>query len=183
MNACEIAEALTELFGAEFDAETFVYAFLRAFGNKDTTIKRLQTGGTNKSDLDGGVLQGKNIHLAVCAPGEVGATVAALVDSPATRKHAARYMLATDGETVEAEDLKAGEYIACEYGDLPNHFGAFLAMPGIELVAEIKKEDLREAHAYNDKIIERIFIGQRFRNNIKRLEVLFERYSEQVETN
>ena len=41
---------------------------LQAFGNKDTTIKRLRAGASNKSDL-GGVLQTNNIHIAVSAPG------------------------------------------------------------------------------------------------------------------
>src|SRR5690554_750064 len=148
MNAVEIEEALTELFGAEFDAESFAFAFLRAFGNKDTTIKRLQVGSTNKSNVDGGVLQRKNIHLRVCAPGEVGEGFAALKESPATQKHRARYVLATDGVTVEAEDLKAGDYIACEYRDFPDHFGTFLALAGIEVVAEIKNNavDIRAAN-------------------------------------
>jgi|GEM_PF-3178959 len=149
MNAVEIEEALTELFGAEFDAESFAFTFLRAFGNKDTTIKRLQAGSTNKSNVDGGVLQRKNIHLRVCAPGEVGEGFAALKESPATQKHRARYVLATDGVTVEAEDLKAGDYIACEYRDFPDHFGTFLALAGIEVVAEIKNNavDIRAANA------------------------------------
>lgn len=152
MNAVEIEEALAELFEAEFQPETFAFSFLRAFGNKDTTIKRLKDGGTNKSDVDGGVLQRKNIHLQVCAPGangaSVGAAVAALKANPLTQKHGARFVLATDGEMVEAEDLSSGEYIACEYRDFPNHFGVFLPLAGIEMVAEIKDNavDIRAAN-------------------------------------
>ncbi|AWV88075.1 DNA methyltransferase [Bradymonas sediminis] len=148
MNAVEIEEALAELFEAEFQPETFAFSFLRAFGNKDTTIKRLKDGGTNKSDVDGGVLQRKNIHLQVCAPGEAGAAVASLKANPLTQKHGARFVLATDGEMVEAEDLSSGEYVACEYRDFPNHFGVFLPLAGIEMVAEIKDNavDIRAAN-------------------------------------
>ena len=69
MNAVEIEEAVSELAAAAFDAAEFPWAFLRAFGNKETTIKGLRSGSTNKSDVAGGVLQRNNVHLAVCGPG------------------------------------------------------------------------------------------------------------------
>jgi hypothetical protein len=47
MNAVEIEQAVSELAEQPFDAEEFPYAFLTAFGNKETTIKRLRTGSTN----------------------------------------------------------------------------------------------------------------------------------------
>jgi hypothetical protein len=37
--------------------------------------------------------------------------------------------------------------------------------------------DLREAHARTDEVLERIYIGRRFRNDTERLEKLFELYS------
>ncbi|MCI0561305.1 MAG: hypothetical protein MN733_22695, partial [Nitrososphaera sp.] len=37
--------------------------------------------------------------------------------------------------------------------------------------------DLREAHDYNDEVLERIYIGRRFRNDTERLEKLFELYA------
>jgi hypothetical protein len=37
--------------------------------------------------------------------------------------------------------------------------------------------NLREAHERNDEILERIFIGRRFRNDTERLEKLFELYT------
>jgi hypothetical protein len=68
MNAVEIEEAISVLAEQPFDAQEFPFAFLEAFGNKETTIKRLRKGESNKSDLDG-VLQTNNIHIAVTAPG------------------------------------------------------------------------------------------------------------------
>lgn len=41
MNAVEIEEAVPQLADRPFDPATFPYAFLEAFGNKETTIKRL----------------------------------------------------------------------------------------------------------------------------------------------
>lgn len=106
MNAVEIEEAVSALAEQAFDAESFPYAFLEAFGNKATTIKRLKSGSTNASDIEGGVLQRSNIHMAVCQEGEVTATLIALKDSPATGKAKAKFVLATDGLSLEAEDLK-----------------------------------------------------------------------------
>lgn len=108
MNAVEIEQAITDLASQPFDRVEFPYAFLQAFGNKETTLKRLRSGATNKSDL-GGVLQTSNIHLAVCEPGKVTETLAALKASPATARAKAKYVLATDGETLEAEELESGE--------------------------------------------------------------------------
>ena len=68
MNAVEIEEAVSELAGQPFDPEAFPFLFLEAYGNKETTIKRLRQGNSNKSKIEGGVLQRNNIHLAVCAP-------------------------------------------------------------------------------------------------------------------
>lgn len=50
MNAVEIEEALFVLAEQPFDAQEFPFAFLEAFGNKITTIKRLRSGTSNKSD-------------------------------------------------------------------------------------------------------------------------------------
>lgn len=138
MNAVEIEEAVSALAEQPFDPEAFPYAFLEAFGNKATTLKRLRSGGTNKSDL-GGVLQTNNIHLATCPPGRVTATLAALKASPATTRAKAKFILATDGVDLEAEDLLLGETIACGYPEFPDHFGFFLPLAGITTVQQIRE--------------------------------------------
>lgn len=139
MNAVEIEEAVSTLAEQPFDAENFPFAFLAAFGNKETTIRRLQSGATNQSDLPGGVLQRNNIHIQVCAEGEVTATLEALRRSPATARHKAKLILATDGRTFEAESLVDGETVACAYSDFSDHFGFFLPLAGITTVKQIRE--------------------------------------------
>ncbi len=141
MNAVEIEEAISSLAEQPFDPQSFPYAFLEAFGNKPTTIKRLKSGSSNKSDL-GGVLQTNNIHIAVCEDCAVTETLAALKASPATRKAKAKFILATDGTNLEAEDLTSGETIACGYNDFPNHFGFFLPLAGITTVKQIRNNPI-----------------------------------------
>ena len=139
MNAVEIEEAVSELAEGPFNPEDFAYSFLEAFGNKATTIKRLRSGTTNKSDVSGGVLQRGNIHIKVCPEGKVSDALNELKASPATEKQKAKFILATDGITFEAEDLEAGDTVACEYADFANHFGLFLALAGISTVKAIRE--------------------------------------------
>lgn len=79
MNAVEIEQAITDLAEQPFDPAEFPYAFLEAFGNKATTIKRLRAGASNKSDL-GGVLQTSNIHILTCESGQVTNALKVLKD-------------------------------------------------------------------------------------------------------
>lgn len=64
MNAVEIEEAVSELAEEAFDAAEFPFSFLETFGNRPTTINRLRNGNSNSSDIENGVLQRDNIHLA-----------------------------------------------------------------------------------------------------------------------
>ncbi|MAK56940.1 MAG: lactate dehydrogenase [Pusillimonas sp.] len=138
MNAVEIEEAISNLAEQPFDPDEFPYAFLLAFGNKDTTIKRLRTGASNKSDV-GGVLQTNNIHIVVCPAGDVTKTLATLKASPVTTKAKAKFVLATDGIDLEAEDLATGETVACAYSNFSDHFGFFLPLAGISTVKQIRE--------------------------------------------
>lgn len=155
MNAVEIEQAITDLAEQPFDPAEFPYAFLEAFGNKETTIKRLRAGASNKSDL-GGVLQTSNIHILTCDAGRVTQTLAALKASPATDKAKAKFILATDGADFEAEDLTSGETVACPFKDFPDHFGFFLPLAGISTVRQISENafDIRATSRLNRLYVE-----------------------------
>jgi hypothetical protein len=156
MNAVEIEEAVSKLAEAPFDPAAFPYAFLEAFGNKETTLKRLKSRNTNQSDLAGGVLQRNNIHLKVCPEGEVTATLAALRQSAATTRHKAKFILATDGKSFEAENVVDGETVACAYADFHDHFGFFLPLAGITTVKQIRENafDIKATSRLNRLYIE-----------------------------
>jgi hypothetical protein len=155
LNAVEIEEAISQLADQPFEAQSFPYAFLEAFGNKETTIKRLRAGASNKSDL-GGVLQTNNIHIATCDTGQVAKRLTALRQSPATTKAKARFILATDGVDFEAEDLANGETVACAYKVFPDHFGFFLPLAGITTVRQITENafDIRATSRMNRLYVE-----------------------------
>ncbi len=156
MNAVEIEEAISLLAEQPFVPAEFPYAFLEAFGNKETTIKRLRTGNNNKSDIEGGVLQQNNIHIAVCEAGKVGETLTKLKLSPATTKAKAKFILATDGREFQAEDMNSGETVACDYPAFHNHFGFFLLLAGISTVKQIRDDafDIKATGRLNKLYIE-----------------------------
>jgi hypothetical protein len=156
MNAVEIEEALSNLAEEPFDGAEFPFAFLTAFGNKDATIKRLRKGDTNASDVAGGILQCNNIHIAVCPSGRVGVTLQALRASPKTAQAKAKFILVTDGETLEAEDLTSGEVFARPFEQFPYHFWFFLPLAGISTIKEIKDNpvDVRATGRLNKLYVE-----------------------------
>lgn len=155
MNPVEIEEAVSQLALESFDRGEFPFSFLRAFGNPETTIKRLRTGSTNQSDV-GGVLQRSNIHIATCDAGEVEATLGLLRNSSKTATAKAKFILATDGESLQAEDRTSGETVACDYADLPDHFGFFLPLAGITTVEQIRESsfDIRATGRLNKLYVE-----------------------------
>lgn len=156
MNAVEIEQAISELAEQPFDRTEFPFAFLEAFGNKATTIKKLRTGASNASDVPGGVLQRSNIHIATCTPGAVDETLKALRESPKTAAAKAKFILATDGDQFQAEDLASGETVACPYPEFPDHFGVFLPLAGITTVKQIREStfDIRATSRLNKLYVE-----------------------------
>ena len=181
MNAVEIEAAVSELAFQPFDAAEFAFDFLAAFGNKDTTLKRLRSGNNNASDVPGSVLLRNNIHMAVCAPDSAGHTAGqtvgdclkALRASPATAKARAKFILATDGHTLEAEELASGETIAPAYPDFANHFGFFLPLAGISTIKEIKDNpiDVRATGRLNKLYIELLQANPDWATDQRRLEM------------
>ena len=159
MNAVEIEEAIYELAQAPFDSAEFPFQFLAAFGNNEVTLKRLRkvgSGGTNLSDVPGAILQRNHIHLAVCERGKVRETFEALKASAKNSTYRIKLVLATDGESLEAEYLATGEPLACPYAELAEHFGYFLPFAGITTVQEIKENpiDVRATGRLNKLYVE-----------------------------
>ena len=148
--------AVAELAAGPFDATEFPFQFLAAFDKKETTLKRLRRGDSNRSDVPGGVLLQSSIHLAVCPLGEAHATLERLKASPKTAAAKAKFVLATDGVVLEAEDLLSGEAIAPDYPHFAEHIGFFLPLAGISTVREIKDNpiDVRATGRLNKLYVE-----------------------------
>ncbi|QEO96930.1 hypothetical protein XOCgx_1938 [Xanthomonas oryzae pv. oryzicola] len=48
--------------------------------------------------------------------------------------------------------------------------------------SEYMPEELRRAHERNDELVDRIYVGRRFRNDTERLEKLFDLYTKMTAT-
>jgi len=156
MNAVEIEEAISKLASHPFNSEEFAYDFLEAFGNKNTTLKRLRSGNSNKSAFKGGVLQRNNIHIAVCEEATVEDTLILLKESSETKKAKAQFILATDGQEFQAENIISGETVVCEYKDFHEYFSFFLELAGISTVKQIRESafDIKATGRLNKLYIE-----------------------------
>ncbi|REE24708.1 type II restriction/modification system DNA methylase subunit YeeA [Winogradskyella pacifica] len=156
MNAVEIEESVSELALKPFEAEEFSFSFLEAFGNKSTTLKKLRSGSSNKTDVEGAILQRNNIHIATCEEGEVSETLEVLRKSPSTKKNKVEYILATDGLDFQAENIFSGETVACEYKDFHNYFGFFLSLANITTVKQIRESafDIKATSRLNKLYVE-----------------------------
>lgn len=141
MNPIEIEEQLSKLASESFEPREFPFQFLECYGRKAGEIKSLKRGKSNKSDIDG-VLQRNNIHILVASEGELDKTLTSLRDSKATTKNKAHFILATDGESVAAENLKTGDHLACDFAKLGEEFTFFLPLAGIYFTAEIKNQEI-----------------------------------------
>ncbi len=108
INAAEIEQAISDLTLQPIAAAEFPFALVAAFGNDETTLRRLLAGDYKASDVPGGVLQRHNIHIAICQAGSTSAGRHALRSSLATAKGKAKFILATDGLMLVAEGLTAG---------------------------------------------------------------------------
>ncbi|MAN58938.1 MAG: lactate dehydrogenase [Flavobacteriaceae bacterium] len=156
MNAVEIEEAVSELALQPFELKEFPFSFLEAFGNKSTTIKKLRSGTSNKSDVDGAILQRNNIHILVSEEGKVTESLELLRKSPSTKKNKVEFILATDGVEFQSENILSGETVACEYKDFHNYFGFFLSLANITTVKQIRESafDIKATSRLNKLYVE-----------------------------
>jgi hypothetical protein len=87
----------------------------------------------------------------------VEATLAALRQSPKTQSAKAKFILATDGKTIQAEETGSdAPPLICDWPDLPNRFGFFLPLAGITTVRQIKESsfDIRATGRLNKLYVE-----------------------------
>ena len=172
MKPLEIEQAVSALVEAPFDVAEFPFQFLQAFGNRETTLKRLRAGDTNHSDVDG-LLQRGNIHLKVAALGEVALTLDALRASPATGRQKAKFILATDGQILQVENLTTGESRSCDYRDFPLEVDFLHPLAGIAYVTppEESKIDVKASKRLNRLYVELLKTNPDWETDVRREEL------------
>jgi len=132
MNIAGIESSLRDLVEISFDADSFIYRFLEIYDAPKSTITKLRQGTSGYSLLNGDLLWKKKLFFRIAPKGQTAATVDALAADPLTKKHAPRFLIATDGEEVYAQDIKADQTCDIPFDKLNDSFDFFLPLAGIE---------------------------------------------------
>lgn len=132
MNIAEIESSLRELVELPFDAGIFIYRFLEIYDAPKATITKLRQGTSGYPLLNGDILLKNKVFFRIAPEGQTASTVDALAADPLTKKHAPRFLIATDGEEVYAQDLKADQTCDIPFDKLNDAFDFFLPLAGIE---------------------------------------------------
>ncbi len=132
MNIAEIESSLKDLVETPFDADTFIFRFLEIYDAPKATVTKLRQGTTNHAKEPGELLWKNKLFFRVAEKGQAAATVDAMGDDPLAKKHAPRFLLATDGEEVYCRDIKADQTRDTGFDKLNDIFDFFLPLAGIE---------------------------------------------------
>lgn len=132
MNIAEIESSLRDLVEAPFDAVNFVYRFLEIYDAPKSTITKLRQGTSGYLLSNGDLLWKKKLFFRIAPKGQTAATVDAMAGDPLTKKHTPRFLIATDGEEIFAQDIKADQTRDIPFDNLNDAFDFFLPLAGIE---------------------------------------------------
>ena len=132
MNSSEIQNNVEKVID-EFDEGEFIYDLLLAYGISKASIKRLRLGDYNLSDDEGTILFKKKIFFKKEKPDMLLQTIESMSAKEEVRKHAPRFLIATDYRTLVAKDLKLGKNLDIQLKNLGNYFDFFLPLAGTEV--------------------------------------------------
>lgn len=141
MNIAEIESQLKVLVEKPFDPATFPFALLEICDAPKATITKLRQGSTNPAAKSGDLLRKeaqydllwkKKLFFRVASPGQAAAAVDAMASDPLTKRHAPRFLLATDGAEVYGIDTKLDQILDVAFESLNDRFDFFLPLAGLE---------------------------------------------------
>lgn len=130
MTIIEIEHNLNTLV-ANLDEKSFIFDLLLAYGTPKSTIKRLQGSDHDKLDTNGELVLRKKLYFKV-SDDELHATIDTLKSSKDVLRHAPRFIIVTDYETLLAYDTKTDDSLDTEILNIVNHYDFFLPLAGME---------------------------------------------------
>ena len=119
---------------------------LRAYDLPKASITRLKNGQYNQSKNDGEVLWKKKLCFRHAAEEDLHECIDRLKSEKAVTRHAPRFIIVTDFETLLALDTETGDTISPEIDKLADHFDFFLPWAGMEK-SQIQSESLADVKA------------------------------------
>jgi len=132
VNLSEVEERLAGVAASE--RSEFLFELLRAYGIPKASITRLQSGSYNRSDQAGEYLWKKKVYYRSldCPDEDLYAAVDAAKAEERVLRERPRFAIARNESRLVAADLKTGDALDVEIGELQNHVAFFLPWAGIE---------------------------------------------------
>ncbi|HLV46086.1 MAG TPA: DNA methyltransferase, partial [Flavobacterium sp.] len=147
MNSHEIEHNVKIIF-ENFSKENFLFDLLLAYGISKTSITRLKSGDFNLSKVEGEVLYKKKIFFKEEETDKLLSSIETISKEERILKHAPRFAILTDYETLVARDLKLGKNLDIAITDLPNHYTFFLPLAGSEVYHSTNDNEADRNAAY-----------------------------------
>jgi hypothetical protein len=145
MNIGQIEENVQTL-ARNLSRDTFIYELLAAYGLPKASITRLQQGSYNLAKTDGEILWKKKLYFRTVFDEDLHGFIDTCRKDAALLKHAPRFFIVTDFETLLAYDSKTDDTLDIPLSDLPRHFDFFLPWAGMEK-AQAKLENPADVKA------------------------------------
>ncbi len=139
-NIKQIESSIRELLALRRDPE-FVFAFLRAFGEPETTVARLKQGDYNRAKNANEILLKRKIFFKIAVGKDCYLTIDELKHDKHLGKNKPRFIIVTDWENFLAIDTARDDTLSCKFQQLPDKFTFFLPLAGMEQ-AQVEKEDV-----------------------------------------
>lgn len=131
MTSSQIEKNVTALVD-DFNKETFIYDLLTAYGISKTSIKRLQKGDFNRSNVKGEVLYKSKMLFKEVESCNLLSVIDELTKDEDSLKLNPRFVIVTDYETLLAKDIRTGLALDTPILEIHKHFGFFLPWAGQE---------------------------------------------------
>lgn len=147
MNSHEIEHNVKIIF-ENFSKDNFLFDLLLAYGISKTSITRLKSGDFNLSKVEGEVLYKKKIFFKEEETDKLLSSIETISKEERILKHAPRFAILTDYETLVARDLKLGKNLDIAITDLPNHYTFFLPLAGSEVYHSTNDNEADRNAAY-----------------------------------
>ncbi len=130
MNILEIENNLANLV-ANFDKKTFIFDLLLAYGTPKSTIKRLEGSDHDKLTCKGELTLRKKLFFKI-ADDALHVSIDELKSSKEVLKHAPRFIIVTDFQTLLTYDTKTDDSLDTELLNITHHYDFFLPLAGME---------------------------------------------------
>ncbi len=115
-----------------FNAPSFIFDLLLAYGISKTSITRLKKGDFNLSKIKGEILYKKKLLFKEVESSKLLNTIDEITKDKDSLKHNPRFVIVTDYKTLLAKDTRTGLALDTPILEIHKHFGFFLPWAGQE---------------------------------------------------